>query len=109
MDENLNRVKSIPKTSDREFDLKTKALLAPSVPFKDHKKVVFVDTEEGLEHFLSVLNLSEPHWVGVDIEHSKSCAYHGLICLIQVSWPIQVKGQTVTQTFLIDTLAFTKE
>jgi len=71
---------------------------------------VFVDTDEGLEHFLSVLNLSEPHWVGVDIEHSKNCAYHGLICLIQVSWPLQVKGGDVqSQTFLIDTLAFSKE
>ena len=56
-----------------------------------------------------MLSLSEPKWVGVDIEHSKAHAYYGLICLIQVSWPIKVKDKTSFQTFLIDTLAFTKE
>jgi len=71
--------------------------------------VKFVDNDDALEEFVAVLNLSEPRWVGVDLEHTRLHAYHGLVCLIQVSWPVVVKHKVVNQTFIIDTLAFTKE
>ena len=57
------------------------------------------------------MSLSAPKWVGVDIEHSKAHAYYGLICLIQVSWPIRLprNNKIAYQTFLVDTLAFSKQ
>ena len=53
--------------------------------------------------------MSAPRWVGVDIEHTKQHAYHGLICLVQVTWPVVIKNQEVYQTFLVDILAFSKQ
>ena len=70
-----------------------------------------MENKEALGWLVSVLSLSTPEWVGVDIEHSKAQAYYGLICLIQVSWPMRhpKTHKIVYQTFLVDTLAFTKQ
>ena len=109
---NLQLVKSIPRhirKDDTIFEKREKDASILAKPFAEHKNIIFVDTKESLDQFKSVLTLSEPKWVGVDIEHTKAQAYHGLICLIQVCWPIKIKGKTCYQTFLIDTLAFSKQ
>jgi len=43
----------------------------------------------------------------VDVEHTKAHAYHGLTCLIQITLPIFKENNYLT--FLIDTLAFSKQ
>lgn len=75
------------------FQGRQKNVASLALPFSQHKSILFVDNDELLGQFVSVLTLSEPKWVGVDIEHSKSVSYHGLICLIQVSWPVMIKRQ----------------
>ena len=83
---NLERAKGIPRHIRRDDNTifagreKNSDILAK--PFSEHKNIIFVDTKESLDWFVSVLTLSEPKWVGVDIEHTKAQAYYGLICLI---------------------------
>ena len=79
-----------------------------SATFREHKSVIYVDSEHSLQQLVAILTLSEPRWVGVDIEHSKRHAYHGMICLIQLSWPIYALNKVSMQTFLVDTLALSK-
>ena len=95
---NLDRVKGTPRHNRRDdntvFSGREKNPDTIAKPFSEHKNIIFVDSKESLDWFVSVLTLSEPKWVGVDIEHSKAHAYYGLICLIQVSWPIKLKNKT---------------
>ena len=82
------------------------------MPFKDHKNIIYVQNEEQLEQMAAVLSLSEPKLVGVDIEYSKSGAYYGLVCLIQISWSLfypRRDREWDHQTFIIDTIALSKE
>ena len=46
-------------------------------------------------------------WIGVDIEHTSKYAYHGMICLIQITvYDIEKDSYTA---YLIDTLELSKE
>ena len=46
-------------------------------------------------------------WIGVCIEHTSKFAYHGMICLIQITvYDIDEDRYT---TYLIDTLEISKE
>ena len=46
-------------------------------------------------------------WIGVDIEHTSKYAYHGMICLIQITvYNIDEDSYTA---YLIDTLELSKE
>lgn len=82
MKANLTRIKGLPKTVLLEPPVDAMKKKLPEINFDSHKKIIFVDSKTKLDEFLSVLSLSEPRWVGVDVEHTKTEAYHGLICLI---------------------------
>ena len=46
-------------------------------------------------------------WIGLDIEHTSKYAYHGMICLIQITvYDIEKDSYTA---YLIDTLELSKE
>ena len=110
---NLELVKSRPRFGKSNDSSISKLALdqiqkVPQVAFKEHKRVYYVNTDDKLDHFVAVLSFSKPRWVGVDLEHSKTNTYYGLVCLIQISWPVLVKDKLINQTFLIDTLSFPK-
>ena len=83
---NLLRVKSLTLPKEQPA-ISSASIPKPTIPtFKKFKAVRYVDNKEALDELVSVLCLSEPKWVGVDLEHSKRQAYHGMICLIQITW-----------------------
>lgn len=81
---NLRRVNLENSQNDKQnlFKISTKIPKILNPAFKDHKAVLNVDDMDTLSQLVSVLNLGEPRWVGVDLEHSKRHAYHGMICMI---------------------------
>mmetsp|Transcript_28988 Transcript_28988/g.38638 ORF Transcript_28988/g.38638 Transcript_28988/m.38638 type:complete len:123 (+) Transcript_28988:115-483(+) len=81
--ENLKRVKSMSRpATDTTSLVENLGLTISPMTFSEHKQILNVDTEDSLAQLMSVLSLSEPRWVGVDLEHSKRHSYHGLICMI---------------------------
>ena len=46
-------------------------------------------------------------WLGVDIEHTSKYAYHGMICLIQIT--VYYVDEDSFTAYLIDTLELSKK
>ena len=79
---NLQRVKSLSRPKELPSMNFAQEFASPTPNFKKQKALRYVDDQESLEQLTSVLILSEPRWVGVDLEHSKRHAYHGMVCLM---------------------------
>ena len=75
---------------------------APLHTFDKNSKIIYVKDQTSLINAMK--HMSEKEWIGVDMEHSKKYAYHGLLCLIQISvYDSETNSYT---TYLIDTIDF---
>ena len=91
---------------DDEYEIRVDLLEeAPLHTFDKNSKIVYVTDQTSLINAMK--HMTEKEWIGVDMEHSKIYAYHGLLCLIQISvYDSEIDSYT---TYLIDTIDFSKE
>ena len=101
---NLKLVKESGEDDNEGMDIEL-LKQAPLQRYDGRSRVIKVSTQTDLIEAMK--HISEQEWIGVDLEHSKKYAYHGLVCLIQVT--VYDQETASYTTYLIDTLEFQKE